>query len=91
MRWDYAGVVIPKFNFHGNPQDLAQFLWYFSQVNDRVQGYDMTAEWMLEDSEDGNLMRNIASVIEKQEAYKRSETYIEDFFLRSVTVEKSKK
>ncbi|PIL32476.1 hypothetical protein GSI_05179 [Ganoderma sinense ZZ0214-1] len=44
MRWDRAGTVVtPSIDYYENPDDLCEFLWRISHLDDEALGLDPTA------------------------------------------------
>ncbi len=53
IRWDRAGAVVTAaFNLHKHPEYLCQFFWYFSQMSDEEQGYDLSLDVATKEEEE---------------------------------------
>ena len=62
IRWDRSGAVVThRFDYVQHPEYLGDFFWRFSHASSADQGYDPSAELILEDSDEYEFMDRVAS------------------------------
>ncbi|EJF56419.1 hypothetical protein DICSQDRAFT_183836 [Dichomitus squalens LYAD-421 SS1] len=87
LRWDRAGTVVtPSVDYYKNPDDLCEFLWRISHLDDEALGIDPTAIRLEGDDFDelDTIAQRVVNEVDETPRILEGETFPESFHYKYV-------